>query len=62
MRQGLYKYEMCVSYRESQSERAERQARGQKGVDPPAEGWGGKLLIWLWWAQVYGDRIDIDGG
>ena len=53
----------CVSaQKQSQSGRAERQARGQKGVDPPAEGWGGKLLLWLWWAQVYGDRIDIAGG
>ena len=44
-------------------ERAERgKHRDQKGVDPPAEGWGGKLLIRLWWAQVYGDRIDIAGG
>ena len=53
----------CVSATESHSEREQRdRQRGQKGVDPPAEGWGGKLLIWLWWAQVYGDRIDIAGG
>ena len=42
--------------------------KGSEGVDPPAEGWGGKLLCgyagYRSMAQVYGDRIDygITGG
>ena len=53
----------CVSATKTVTVRESSETgKGSEGVDPPAEGWGGKLLIWLWWAQVYGDRIDIAGG
>ena len=43
--QGLYKYEICVSYKESHSQRESSEnsvsetGKGSEGVDPPAEGW-----------------------
>ena len=55
-KEGLYKYEMCVS---SQSVRIwEWGQTGQgSGVDLSSVGQGGKLLLWLGWVTGLGTGL-----